>query len=109
MAIEKRIYAASLEDVFVPVSFVLNPVDPTADVVYMAFIPTDQVEPEPADWNAAAWDTSGAGLLEQFYVRCLVGPGGTVELDPGQYQVFVKITDSPEVPVKQAATLLRVA
>lgn len=106
----KRIYSTSTEDVFVPVAPLAcaTPLDPTLDVVQMAFIPLDQDEPGAGDWNPAAWETCGSGLLAEYLARCLVGPAGGVTLGSGLYQVFVKITDSPEVPVKQASNLLQV-
>lgn len=105
-----RIYESSLEDVMVPVEAILSgsPIDPTTDLVQMAFIPLDQEEPAPADLNIASWETWGSGLTVKYYAKCLVGAGGAVALAEGIYQVFVKITDSPEVPVLQATNLLQV-
>lgn len=110
MSNEYRIYASSLEYVTAEVDATLAgaPFDPTGDTVEMAFIPLDQVEPGGADWVAASWETVGSGLTVRYLSKCLVGPAGATTLAPGLYQVFVRVQDVPEIPVKQAATLLRV-
>lgn len=73
-----------------------DPIDPTGDVVRIAFM-THGAIPGDDDWIDATWadpDTS-----EHFTAFCLVGPGGDVELAKGYYSVFLKITDDPEIPV----------
>lgn len=62
----------------------------TAEVALLAD-PT--AHPEESDWETA----------EIFVneVRILLGPGGTVELSPGDYQSWVRITDNPERPVRK--------
>lgn len=76
-------------------------VDPTADVVKMAFTLTKTGT--GATFYNADWETTSTG----YYVRCLVGPGGgTTTLVAGNvYYVWVKITDSPEAPVKPGGLL----
>ena len=76
------------------------PVIPTGDVVQMAFT-VNGADPVGGDWKSATWETSGS----IYYARCLVGPGGTVALAVGHYLVWVKVTDSPEVPVRSAGFL----
>lgn len=74
-------------------------VNPTSDTVEMAFPAEGEA---PADWVAASWETAGT----IHFARCHVGPdGGDIELDAGLYDVYVKITDSPEVPVKKSGLL----
>jgi hypothetical protein len=75
-------------------------VNPTTDVVQMAF-PVAGVAPVSADWKTASWETV-SGL---YFARCTVGPGGTVVLVVGLYDVWVKITDNPEIPVRLAGQL----
>jgi hypothetical protein len=70
--------------------------DPTSDVVEMAFTTGSDID--EADWQNSSWETIG----RKYYARCLVGPGGAIELDDGLYQVWVRITDSPEIPVLTA-------
>lgn len=75
-------------------------VDPTNDTVQMAF-PVLGTDPISGDWKAATWETVGT----TYYARCLVGPGGTVTLAAGSYNVWVKVTDNPEAPVRRAGVL----
>lgn len=91
--------AISLEYVQVPVLANLGtgPYNPTGDAVQMAFV-HPRATPGFSDWLAAVWKTDTTGTLPKYYSCCLVGPGGTITLTPGQYDVWVKITDSPEVP-----------
>jgi len=78
--------------------------NPTADTVQFAFT-TAGADPQPSDWKTGSWATV-TGLPTGVYVaQCLVGPSGAVQLTAGTYQVWVKITDSPEIPVLQAGTL----
>lgn len=53
------------------------------------------------DWQLADWET----ISGRYYARCLVGPGGTVTLAVGNCNVWVKVTDNPEVPIMPAGTL----
>lgn len=65
--------------------------DPTDDLVEFSF-PTSGSQ--PTDWESGAWETVG----RDFYALILVGPSA-VALTPGDYDVYVRVTDSPEVPV----------
>jgi hypothetical protein len=74
------------------------PIDPTGDTVQFAFMPTPPgTSPGNGDWRAGSWaSTSSGGYLAQ----CLVGPAnGGVALATGTYQIWLKVTDSPEIPV----------
>ena len=97
-----KISSESLEYVRVPVSATDNgaSVDPTDDTVNMAFLASG-IEPDVADWQTAEWETDNG----TYYARCLVGPGGTIELENGKYVVWVKIIDNPEIPVRSVGTL----
>lgn len=77
-------------------------INPTSDPVSFAFTTSVATTPSPSDWVAASWDPGGSGT---YTARCLVGPGGSTVLSSGNYFVWVKITDSPEVPVRQVGTL----
>ena len=92
---------ASLEYVRVPVTASKSGVayDPTADAVAMAFQATPAA---PSLFYNGAWETTGTA----FYALCLVGPGGVVQLSPGTWYVWVKITDAPEIPVLDAGVIL---
>jgi hypothetical protein len=65
----------------------------TSDVVQVAFLRSGK--PGVGDWLAAAWATNTSG---QTVARILVGPGGLV-LASGDWYEWVKVTDTPEVPV----------
>jgi hypothetical protein len=90
------IASSSLESVLVPVSNV-NGTDLSALPVQMAFTPG---EPAGGDWKSATWTTLTNPT--RYLASCLVGPGGTVTLAEGTYQVWVKVTATPEIPVKLA-------
>jgi hypothetical protein len=76
------------------------PLNPTADAVVMAFTSTN-ADPLVGDWKTASWRTGGPPYIAQ----CLVGPASSVVLAKGGYHVWVKVTDSPELPVLQGGFL----
>lgn len=100
------ISAASLEYVRVPVAATSAgaAVNPTADVVKMAFI-APEATPAAGDLKAASWDTDPTTTPPTYRAQCLVGPGGTITLAAGLYVVWVQVTDSPEIPLRPAGTL----
>ena len=77
-------------------------IDPTSDPVSFSFIgpygTVQQASNYPptssTTWYTGTWD---AGT--PYTARVLVGPDGVVVLATGAYQVYVRVTDSPEVPV----------
>lgn len=101
-----RISALSLEYVRVRVSATNAgaAVDPTGDTVVMAFT-AEGVAPVSGDWKTASWETDATTTTDSYYARCLVGPSGTVTLTAGAYDVWVKVTDSPETPVMRAGNV----
>jgi hypothetical protein len=95
------IYATSLEEVPVTVTAPVG-VNPTSDEVQMAFLSVPPpTQPTSLQWNTATWLTQGSSYI----ALCLVGPGGTIALTQGQWYVWLKITGSPEIPVKYAGIL----
>jgi hypothetical protein len=101
------ISSASLEYVRVRVAATASGavVNPTADVVKMAFKQAD-AEPTGGDWKAATWETDATNPLKPiYYARCLVGPAGTITLADGEWAVWVQVTDSPEIPVRRCGKL----
>lgn len=74
--------------------------DPTADLVQMA-LPVIDIDPVTDDWKNAIWQT----VNDDFIANILVGPGGDIELGRGDYDILIKITDDPEVPVLRAGML----
>lgn len=96
--------ATSLEEVLAVVSADRGgaAVNPTANTVQIAFItsPPETASPGASDWKTASWETDTTTDPDEYSAKCLVGPGGAVTLTAGTYYAWVKITDSPEVPVK---------
>jgi hypothetical protein len=106
-----RVKIAALSLQYVPVNVAANLngsiYNPTGDGVQMAFKPLGQ-QPGNADWQTALWVTAGSGELVTYQAVCLVGPSGTIQLTPGTYGVWVKVTDNPEIPVMQSPEPLTV-
>lgn len=98
-----KLSALSLEYVKVPVAVTINGLafDPHLDTVKMAF-PVRGINPVTGDWKTATWESDGAG---GWLARCLVGPAGTITLVAGPYDVWVQITDAPEVPIRKVGLL----
>jgi hypothetical protein len=88
----------SLEFIKVPVSVVLNGVayDPHSDPVALSFPLRGAA---PTVWTAGSWESDGAG---GWQARILVGPGGVLQLAPGTYDCWIRVTDSPEQPIRKA-------
>jgi len=66
--------------------------DPTSSVVSIAVPPLGT---PPVTFYSASWLSSAFIPTIQF----LVGPLGNVSLSPGDYDVYARITDSPQIPV----------
>jgi len=96
-----KLSSSSLEYVKVQVTAVKNgsEYNPTSDAVTMAFTLTDDLT--DVSWKTASWETTSG----KYYARCLVGVGGAATLTAGDYIVWVKVSDNPEIPVKRAGTL----
>lgn len=79
------------------------PYNPSADAVALAFI-VGSGNPGPSDWHSGSWDPTGP---IQWVAQCLVGPGaGGVSLSVGTYNVWVRVTDNPEIPVVEVGQLV---
>lgn len=76
--------------------------DPTAFAVHWAFT-LGGVEPDDSEWVQGSWETAIAG--GKYFARVLIGPQGDVTLDDGVYTAWVRVTGSPEVPVKLVGRL----
>jgi hypothetical protein len=95
----------SVEYVKVRVQATVNgvtPYDPTADQVQFAFVDRE-AEPAGGDWVNGTWETQTIntpnGVQHIYRALGLVGPGAKV-LARGVYDVYVKIFDNPETPVR---------
>ena len=73
-------------------------VNPTTDTVQFAF-PSPGVA--PSVWISGSWETAGS----VYYARVLVGSGTTISA-AGSYDVWVRITDSPEIPTRRIGLLI---
>ncbi len=78
--------------------------NPTADVVQFAFMPAATQLPASGDWVAGTWETS-SNVTYPYNAKCLVGTAGTTALSVGNYAVYMKVIDSPEIPVFIAGSL----
>jgi len=90
----------SLKNIYLPVSATQLglPYNPTADVVQFAFLPQPTQVPQPTDLVPGAWETWTTDVLYPYRAKCLVGPGGAITLGIGNYVIWVKISDNPEIP-----------
>ncbi len=96
----------STEYVIVPVNAVFDGVtaNPTQDTVQFAF--TMGYGVLPVTWIVGSWDVNPVQGI-WYNAKCLVGSGaGGVPLVPGTYTVWIRITDNPETPVRQAGSLI---
>ena len=78
--------------------------NPTGDDVKFAFVGSEGLT-DAATWYNGSWETRGNPQRPKYFAMCLIGPGGTVALPIGSYNIWVKITDSPEIPVEYAGLL----
>ena len=79
--------------------------NPTSDTVEFAFKDfTGDADPESGDWAGGAWETD-FGPPDVYYAKAMVGPGSSNVLAVGKYFVWVRITDSPEIPVRRVGVL----
>lgn len=79
--------------------------NPTSDTVQFAFMPTPTQTPVTADWVSGVWETAATNVIYPYNAKCLVGPSGATALTLGSYNMYMKITDSPEIPVFVVGTL----
>mgnify|MGYP001558342981 CR=1 FL=1 len=96
----------STEFVIVPVNAVFDgqTFNPTQDLVQFAF--TAGYGVIPSAWINGSWDVNPVQGI-WYNAKCLIGPGSNATpLAPGTYTVWVRITDNPETPVRQAGTLI---
>lgn len=104
----------SLEYIRVPVQATENGVveDISTTTVTMAFLQEGSDPPTAASaaWKTAGWETDTTTTPDTYYARALVGPSpGVQQLSAGTWDVYVKITDSPEVVIRKASEGIRVS
>lgn len=76
-------------------------VDPTTSAIQWAFMDSSAAPTEP-DWVTGDWETTSDG----YYARCLIGPGSANDIGAGTYKCWIRITDTPERPVRMVGTLV---
>lgn len=95
MAVPK-IPRLSVEYLLVPITSTLPAANLDDLVVKMAVV-DDGEQPVTADWQTAEWIGTS--------IAALIGPGTDIDLGPGTYDVWVKITASPEEPVLESGSI----
>ena len=90
----------------IPVTVTSPPVayDPTGDTVQFAFTPLGYPVTSPTAWVSGSWVTFPGPA---YWAQCLIGPGtaAATALTIGTWQVWLQISDNPEVPVLQPTLL----
>lgn len=102
-----RLPSTTLEYVYLPVKATNSAgasVDIDALTVEAAFV-AGLDDPAEDDWVAATWEAGGPDSAGYYQARVLIGTGGDVELAEGAWQAWVRVTDSPEVPVRHVGQL----
>jgi hypothetical protein len=84
--------ATSKEPISVPHS-----ADAVVWPVEIAIVLEELGEPADDDWTPADWDGNDAVLL--------IGAGTSMELEPGEYVVWSRITTATQQPVRRSGTL----
>lgn len=79
--------------------------NPTTDVVKMAFSPMGSA---PSTWTSATWETDSSTTPATYLARMMVGPGGTIQLARGTFDIWVQVTDNPEIPVVRSLSRLKI-
>lgn len=103
-----QISLSSLSTVYLPIPVAATgntglPLNPTADPVAFAFKAVG-ANPAGGDWNSGSWD-SYLPPGSKYVAKILIGPAGTANPGVGTWIAWLKITDSPEVPVFAVAEL----
>ena len=95
----------STEYVIVPVNAVVDGVtfNPTSDAVAFAF--TIGYGVTPSVWYPGQWDPLPVQGV-WYNAKILIGPSSSVVLAAGTYTVWVMITNLPQIPVRQAGTIV---
>lgn len=78
--------------------------DLTVDPVHFALVATDR-DPEDTDWTPGEWEPVPLATGE-WVARVLTGPGTALSPGDGAWALWIRITDSPERPVRCLATIL---
>jgi hypothetical protein len=109
MAMLPPISAQSKEYVKVPVTArdsggIINPI--TGSNAF-AFLAPEATPAGGTTWTSGDWETvtqtgSGAPI---YKARCLIGPGGSIQLVVGSYDVWLRITYQTETVMRKVGSL----
>jgi hypothetical protein len=77
--------------------------NPTSGTVSFAFVPeeADNESPAASAWVSGSWDTGTDG----YWAKCLVGPDGVAVLAAGSYDVWVRVSKTPETVIDRVGAL----
>src|ERR1035437_4777598 len=75
--------------------------DPTGDSVAFDFEVSPTQSNPTRSWITGTWEPVGP----RYKAILLVRPSGTVTLAAATYDIWMKITDNPEAPVRKVGTL----
>lgn len=78
--------------------------NPTGGTVQFAFVDNVGSLPTSGQWVNGSWITI-PNFNYPYSAQCLVGPGGATAPTAGTYNVWIKVTATPEVPVLIAGQL----
>jgi hypothetical protein len=78
----------------------------TTQPVAIAIVPTG-AKPDVGAWKTAEWETDPSSDPDTYYARLLIGPtSGNFILTLGEiYDVYVRVTDNPEIPIRNAGAV----
>ena len=82
-------------------------IDPSAFTVEFGFTALASPPEEPDTWYPGDWETVLLhGTPVHYLARVLIGPGSDVVLADGTYDVWVKIYDTQERPVRHVGRII---
>lgn len=83
-----------------------QPIDPTADPLAFALSTAVDAHGEPIEPTNGFVNGVWENPAPTVYLACLLsGPSGAVTPDKGTYYVWMRVTDTPEVPLRLIDTL----
>lgn len=80
-----------------------TPVNPTTLPLSFAFKTSGQPV-DPGDFTTGSWEIDGSAYFARIRVGG-TGTGATKELAVGKYQVWLKVADATEQPIRPVGTL----